>query len=145
MKRRTVDKGVLQGEVLNPLLFSIILFDLEQHVRNDGIDGISLSSSVDLLLLMFVNDIFVLTHSPMILQRTSLERYCNSNKLTINTVKTNVLRFKRRNSTTELDPSKLSAATSTSESPWPAPPLVCPSAPTRGWTPGKPRQNYAMP
>lgn len=43
-------EGVLQGEVLNPLLFSLIIDDIENLFRNAGVRGLNIVGYNDILL-----------------------------------------------------------------------------------------------
>lgn len=92
-----VTEGVLQGEVLSPLLFSLFISDIETHLRNNGLEGVSMNAIVDILILLFADDIVLLARSPVILDRIlrSLEKYCTENCLKLNTNKTKVVHFRK--------------------------------------------------
>ena len=95
--------GVRQGENLSPLLFSIFLNDLEDHMKS-ACTGIKLSSShddtdlyVNLFVLLYADDTILVSESPDDLQKAlnSLHEYCCNWKLTVNASKTKIVVFSR--------------------------------------------------
>jgi len=93
----SVTEGVLQGEVLSPLLFILFISDFEKDLRNDNLEGINIDGHNDILTLLFADDAVVLARSPVILRKVllSLEKYCNKNKLIVNTNKTQIMHFRK--------------------------------------------------
>lgn len=89
-----VTQGVLQGEVLSPLLFILYLADLVSFSEEHGLEGISLCNGKSVLFLMYADDIAMLIRTAGQMQRSLrlLEEYCNSNDLLVNTSKTKILR-----------------------------------------------------
>lgn len=90
-----VSKGVLQGEVLSPLLFILFIADMEKFFINQGCRGLSISSSVEILISGYADDYVILADTPVELKRKlkALHEYCELNKLTVNTDKTKILVF----------------------------------------------------
>ena len=58
-----VTEGILQGEVLSPLLFSLFIADLEDYLVRRGAREIAISQLVDLLILAYADDIVIVTDS----------------------------------------------------------------------------------
>lgn len=92
-----VSSGVLQGESLSPLLFSLFLADIETYFRNRGARGLNIDNRSDLLLLSYADDLVIVSDSPVDLQRklNILEDYVSEIKLAVNVDKTKVVRFSR--------------------------------------------------
>jgi exonuclease III len=58
-----VSRGVLQGDSISPLLFSLYVRDIEHFFREKGLHGISVSPNVDIMILLFADDIVILADS----------------------------------------------------------------------------------
>ena len=103
--------GVRQGENLSPLLFSIFLNDLENHLRYDGVTGLNyinketikhlsdddIEMFLKLYILLYADDTIVLAESADDLQKAlnSLHNYCNLWHLKVNASKTKIIIFSR--------------------------------------------------
>lgn len=90
-----VSAGVLQGEVLSPLLFVIYISDMISYFRARAARGIELNNRRDLPMLLYADDLVILAHSPVDLKRKLriLDSYCTENGLTVNTKKTQIVVF----------------------------------------------------
>lgn len=89
--------GVLQGEPLSPLLFSLFLFDIETYFRSRGAAGINLDNKVDLLMLLYADDLVIFADSEADVRRKLqvLRQYTGDNSLEINTSKTKIMCFRK--------------------------------------------------
>ena len=87
--------GVLQGEILSPLLFILYISDMEQFFRSQNLRGLNLDRVTDLIMLLYADDLTILAYSPPDLKRKlrTLFAYCEANFLTVNIEKTKVLPF----------------------------------------------------
>ena len=92
-----VVEGVLQGDTLSPLLFSLFLSDLESFLINKGIRGVSVSLLKEILLLAYADDIVILSDSVAGMKRIlkALSEYCKLNQLNVNIKKTKIVVFKK--------------------------------------------------
>lgn len=90
-------EGVMQGEVMSPLLFALFLADIEDFFRSKGVSGVDVDSGTDILLLLYADDMVVLGHSAidMNVKMDILSQYCQENKLTVNVAKTKLVCFRR--------------------------------------------------
>jgi hypothetical protein len=90
-----VGRGVLQGDSISPLLFSLYIADIEAFFRDNGFSGISINDTADILILLYADDIVILADSPSDMRKKieCLENYCNTVKLKVNISKTKVLPF----------------------------------------------------
>lgn len=98
-KSYPVCEGVLPGESLSPFLFSLFIADLETYYRDKGLEGLSIGSNHDILMLLYADDLVILSHSPADLSRklNVLEEYTELNKLTVNMNKTKIVAFSKAN------------------------------------------------
>jgi Reverse transcriptase (RNA-dependent DNA polymerase)/Endonuclease-reverse transcriptase len=106
MKVRTADgytklfeviKGVLQGEILSPSLFSIFIQDIENIFVENNVRGVCIDHIHELHLLAYADDLVLLADSPRNLQDklNLLFQYCENKKLCVNTSKTQCMVFHR--------------------------------------------------
>ncbi|XP_050503548.1 uncharacterized protein LOC126882617 [Diabrotica virgifera virgifera] len=88
-----VTAGVLQGETLSPLLFSLFIADIETFFYGNGARGVSIDSKNEILLLLYADDLVILADSEADVGRKLklLESYTKSNDLTVNTTKSKIL------------------------------------------------------
>jgi len=95
--RIEITEGLLQGETLSPLLFSLYISDIEDVLKEFGVSGIDISVRLTLHILMFADDMVLLAQSPKALQMKikRLERYFDNLGLKVNLSKTQVVIFNR--------------------------------------------------
>lgn len=88
-----ITEGVLQGEILSPLLFILFIADLEQDLRKCGLRGVNIDGTNDIMALLYADDLVILADSPADMNRklTALSKYCQANSLTINADKTKIV------------------------------------------------------
>ncbi|XP_028982346.1 uncharacterized protein LOC114841502 [Diachasma alloeum] len=60
-----ITEGVLQGEILSPLLFILFVSDFEDFFRDKGFRGLSIDSMHDILLPTYADDSALLCHTPI--------------------------------------------------------------------------------
>ncbi|XP_046603581.1 uncharacterized protein LOC124297043 [Neodiprion virginianus] len=92
-KNFNVAEGVLQGEILSPLLFILFISDLEDFFRDNGSIDINIDGKCDILSLLYADDLALLAHTKADLQKklNLLTQYCQSNKLAVNVGKTKII------------------------------------------------------
>ena len=98
--------GIRQGENLSPILFSLFLNDLENHLIKAGNHGIKFTDPSDelntlfqIITLLYADDTIIMSDNPQKLQESlkAFELYCKQWKLNINTDKTKVVIFGSKN------------------------------------------------
>ena len=89
--------GLKQGEIMSPLLFSLFIDDIELYLQGDTSSGLNLGD-VQILLLLFADDMVILSENPNDLQNSlnKLLDYCNKWGLEVNTEKTKVVVFRKK-------------------------------------------------
>ena len=90
------DLGLLQVEIMSPILFSIFLADVEMQLAEHGNDGITLDQ-LSLYLLLFADDAVIFSETPEGLQKSldNFEIYCQKWNLTVNVDKTKIVVFRK--------------------------------------------------
>ena len=90
------DLGLLQGEIMSPILFSMFLTDVEMQLADNGNDGITLDQ-LTLYLLLFADDAVIFSETPDGLQKSldNFEIYCQKWNLTVNVDKTKIVVFRK--------------------------------------------------
>jgi len=86
-----IDQGVKQGCLLSPVLFSLYLNDL-----HDSLPGGASVGGLNVKVLMYADDLVLLSNCPMELQRMidALALYCDTWGLQVNLDKSNILVFR---------------------------------------------------
>ena len=90
--------GLKQGCLLSPLIFSIFINELADHIQNSSIKGIQLFPDViEILHLLFADDIALISDTIGGLQKQIqiLLQYCHEYKMIVNAKKTKVMVFRR--------------------------------------------------
>ena len=92
-----VTEGVLQGEVLSPIIFALFLADLSDFLEYRGIVGVNISCNYDISLLAYADDLVFIATSPAGLKKLlkALHEYCTLNHLTLNPRKSKIIIFKK--------------------------------------------------
>ena len=90
------DLGLLQGEIMSPIPFSMFLTDVEMQLADNGNDGITLDQ-LTLYLLLFADDAVIFSETPEGLQKSieNFEIYCQKWNLTVNVDKTKIVVFRK--------------------------------------------------
>lgn len=88
----TANTGVKQGCILSPILFSLYINDLPDMLP----DGVTVAG-VTVKVLLYADDIVILSNSPSGLQNmiNSLQSYCNMWSLKVNLSKSKVMVFRK--------------------------------------------------
>lgn len=90
-----ITKGVLQGDVLSPLLYALYTSDMPSSFRNKGHKGIKIDSETEILMITFADDTLIFANSTVDCQDklNELDSYCEQNDLIVNASKTNIMHF----------------------------------------------------
>ncbi|XP_077984642.1 uncharacterized protein LOC144439242 [Glandiceps talaboti] len=90
------DVGVQQGGILSPILFAFFLNDVEDCLNRPPFQGITLGD-YNLSCLLYADDSIIVSTSRQGLELllSRFENYCNSWRLLVNVVKTQVVVFNR--------------------------------------------------
>ena len=90
-------QGLKQGCSASPTLFSFLINELASHIITNGVHGIQLShDAIELFLLMFADDLSLLSFSPVGLQGqlNNLHRFSAIYGLQVNLDKTKIIVFR---------------------------------------------------
>lgn len=90
-----ISLGLLQGEILSPLLFSLFIDDIWDYFHNSEIRGLNIDGYNEIAVLGYADDLVILGYSPGDVQKKLdlLKNYCDINELEVNTTKTKILVF----------------------------------------------------
>ena len=88
--------GVRQGCVLSPILFNLFLADLQPVLDQYG-ENVHIDENISTSCLLWADDILILSESVDGLQQklNALQGYCDINKLSVNTKKTQCMIFNK--------------------------------------------------
>ena len=92
-----VTLGLLQGDLLSPLLFSLYIHDIERQLRRCGALGLALTKEDSLHVLLFADDTVVLapTKGAMREKIKVLQKYFRELDLVVNLAKTKIVVFRK--------------------------------------------------
>lgn len=92
-----VTRGVLQGDTLSPLCFSLYISDMEEYFRERGAKGVSIDRKNEIVIVAYADDIVILAYSYSDLQKklNILYEYCNAKNLKVNLKKSKILIFQK--------------------------------------------------
>ncbi|OXA58961.1 RNA-directed DNA polymerase from mobile element jockey [Folsomia candida] len=92
-----ITTGLLQGEILSPLLFSLYTCDIEEILSNLDVSGVKISPSLTIHLLMYADDTIVLssTCDGLRMKIRALQKYFAQLSLNVHLAKTKVIVFRR--------------------------------------------------
>ncbi|KAL1446640.1 hypothetical protein WDU94_005445 [Cyamophila willieti] len=95
--RNKITKGVLEGDSISPVAFIIFINDLEEYFRQKGAEGVSINNTTDILLLLYCDDVVILSSSRSDMQRklNILSSYSEQNKMYVSETKSKVVVFRR--------------------------------------------------
>jgi len=95
-KEINITEGLLQGETLSPLLFSLFISDIESILQTSILEGLKIGKQ-KLHILLFADDmvLIALTANSLQLKINLLEKYFSRNGLTVHLDKTKVVIFQK--------------------------------------------------
>ena len=90
-----VTEGVLQGEVLSPILFALFIADLSDFFEANGIRVISMGTNREITLLAYADDLVFFLDSQAGMKKIlkTLYKYCTLNYLTLSSKKSKIIIF----------------------------------------------------
>ena len=91
-------RGVKQGDVCSPVLFSLFINELALEIINNGKHGVTLSPDlIELFILLFADDIVLLAETAVGLQNqlNNLYRAASQLELKVNMDKSNIIVFRK--------------------------------------------------
>lgn len=103
------NRGVRQGDNISPVMFSLFLNDLEDHLISDRINGIPIECAdeqlffyIKIFILLYADDTVILSDNEEDFQNSlhSFASYCKEWKLEINETKTKIIIFGARKTNT---------------------------------------------
>ena len=79
-------KRLKQGEITSPLLFSLLINELSLDIMNNGKHGVQLHPDIELFIMLFADDVVLLSYTPVGLQHqlNLLARNADALDLTVN-------------------------------------------------------------
>ena len=88
--------GLKQGDPSSPLLFMLFINDIVQTI-NVGLEKISTVDDIELILMLYADDVVVFAKSPEVLQSIlyDIKSYCTIWDLKKNTKKTKAMNFEK--------------------------------------------------
>ena len=97
--------GLLQGETISPILFSLFANDIELFLSNNNENMITLDQ-LSIYLLLFADDAVIFSETPKGLQKSldNLYEYCERWKLKVNVEKTKVVIYKKGGNNSQNEP-----------------------------------------
>ena len=93
-----VSSGVKQGDIISPLLFSLYLNDLATGIKSLDC-GVSINN-INLAILLYADDIVLIAPNEDSLQKmiSFVNEWCKKWRMAINTDKTQIVHFRKQNS-----------------------------------------------
>jgi hypothetical protein len=96
-KELELTEGVLQGDNLSPLLFSLFIADMPKYFEEHGSSGMTVNRTNNIQMLMYADDVVLLSDSTRQVQKglEVLSSYCKEKRLSVNVGKTVVVPFQK--------------------------------------------------
>lgn len=92
-----IQRGVLQGDSLSPLLFSLFMADFDDFISNQDVTGVNIDHLHSIPCLFYADDLVLFANTPYSLQKAldALEKYGHDMRITVNAAKSKVVVFRR--------------------------------------------------